>query len=145
MSLSDIGSYASIISFIFSLITLILLFYIKKQFLFKSTLDKNTAELKKLSSDISSLLDSYENNMTELDEKFRIIDVKFRFLEKSANGNLLKDIKDARNKIMLYYKKPFFSKKIYKSIQAARDIKISISIIIEELNHIKTEIKVGNK
>ena len=103
MSLSDIGSYASIISFIFSLITLILLFYIKKQFLFKSTLDKNTAELKKLSSDISSLLDSYENNMTELDEKFRIIDVKFRFLEKSANGNLLKDIKDARNKIMLYY------------------------------------------
>lgn len=115
MSLSDFGSYASIFSFAISLFTLYLLNNIRNKFLFKVTIDKNTSDLKKLSSKISSLLESFHNNINDLDEIFKIIDIKFRFLQKAASGNLLKDIKEARNKIKTYYKKIYFSDKTNKN------------------------------
>ncbi len=145
MSFSNIANSSSILGLIVTFVTFYLVYNIRKRFLFRVTIDKNRETLNNMSSEISSLLVNFENNISEIDEKLKIIEVTLRNLIKGTdNKNLVKDIKNTMKKIKVYFKSAFFFNKNHKTQKNVREIKIDIVGIIEELKHEKQNIEVGN-
>lgn len=145
-TLSFIGNYSSIIGLIISLVTLILLYNLRKSFLFKSSITDYRKELIDINNDINSLFNSYNDNLNDISERFSIVNIKLRNIQKGAKKELLADVKKTRkliekfnsNKVYLVFKN-----NKYLNEDLARKIKMSIFEIIEELNNVQKEINVG--
>ncbi|WP_201525950.1 hypothetical protein [Psychrobacter frigidicola] len=144
LTLSDYGSLASFVGLSVSIITLLLVSTLKKRINFNIRVEEHRLDLIALSSDISSLLGSFQHNTAEIDDKFAIANVKFRELQKAAPSNLLKDIKVARKRIRSFRFRYRVGYEFYlPSEQLARLINTDINIVVEELVNIKKNIIVS--
>jgi len=141
LSLNDFGSWASIVGFILTLITFLMLFGIKKRFLFRSSIDDHMKKITKISSDISPLLKSYIENRNDIDELFALADVELRAMQRGASGDLLADIKNSRNAIKKYSSKIWFW--VDKNEDSAREIKKQLSVVSAELYHHRKSLITG--
>jgi uncharacterized membrane-anchored protein YhcB (DUF1043 family) len=142
--LSDYGSCASIVGVILTFLTFILVFKIKKKFLFRSTVDDYKKSLDDISSNISNLFNSYADNIDDIDEAFAIADVKLRNIEKGANGDLLSDVRNARLKIKRYRSRGWLrNKNRNKNEPSAIEIITAINVVVEEFKNVKKELLVG--
>jgi hypothetical protein len=119
-----------------------MLFGIKKKFLFRSSVDDHLKKIVEMSSEISSLLQSFVENQKDIEELFALADVELRAMQKGANGNLLDDIKESRKTIRMYSLKRWFW--VDKNEDSAREIKKSLSVVSAELYHHKKSIITGN-
>lgn len=142
LTLSNFGGWASILGLILTLVTFIMLFGIKKKFLFRSSVDDHLKKIVEMSSEISSLLQSFVENQKDIEELFALADVELRAMQKGANGNLLDDIKESRKTIRMYSLKRWFW--VDKNEDSAREIKKSLSVVSAELYHHKKSIITGN-
>lgn len=142
---SLLGNFSSLLGLVISLLTLFLLYKIRKKFLFRSSIKEYKKELLDLTKDMNTLFNSFSKNINEINEKIAIADVKLRVIEKGANDNLQKDIKSARSKIKYYNRKEFifFGEKKNKLESTAREIKLLIVVITHELDNVQKEINVG--
>lgn len=141
-TLSDYGSIASIISFFIAIITFLLLYNIKRRFLFRSTLDENTESLIKLSTNLASSLQAFNQNIEEIQDNLALVNVELRAIQKGANGDLLNEIKKTRNLIFKYNSKIFFW--IKKEEETVRLINRSLSVVTAELKHYKKNLILGD-
>ncbi len=133
-NVANISSVVSILSFFMSIVTLYLVFILRRRFIFRISIDKNKNSLNKSSTEISSLLNDFSNNKDEISDKLKIIEITLRNISKgSSNKDLSKDIKITMKKISNY-------KNTEKEI---REIKTDVVGIIEELKYEKQNIEVG--
>lgn len=143
MSLSDYGSWASIIGTIVTLIAFYMLRSIRKKFLFRSRVEEHCDRLKEISSTITFGLNNYNNNADDVHESICVADVRLKTMKKGASGDLLKYIKSARRKAFLYNVKLKIGYK-YKPIASdARSVVTKINVVIAELDNVKRELLVG--
>jgi len=142
---SCLVNWSSIISLILASLTFILLINIKGKFLFRSSIKNYKKDLLEISNNMNILLNDFQKNINDINEKIASADVKLRTIEKYAKNNLLNDVKKTRNKIKVYnQEKLFFVKqKNYRTEAVAREIKLLIVTIINELDIVKKEITVG--
>jgi len=141
VSLSDYGSWASIIGIFITLFTFIILFGIKKKFLFRFQVDEHNGKLVAMASEMSMLLQSYESNRQDIEELLALVDVDLRAMQRGAGGDLLADIKKCRALISKYRSGLWF--RVEATEISARKIKTSISVISAELLHEKKSYIVG--
>lgn len=133
-NVANISSVVSILSFFMSIVTLYLVFTLRRRFIFRISIDKNKNSLNKSSTEISSLLNDFVNNKDGISDKLKIIEITLRNISKgSSNKDLSKDIKITMKKISNY-------KNTEKEI---REIKTDVVGIIEELKYEKQNIEVG--
>lgn len=145
-TLSDYGSLASIIGLLISLVTLVLVKLLRKQFLFKARIKEHSTSLGKIASNVSSLLPSFADNEVEIDEELAIADVKLRNIQKGASGDLLSDVKKARKKIGKFRWRCRVNIKGFKPEEKlARQVYTDINIVVEEMSNVETEIMTGGK
>lgn len=131
----------SIISFGISIWALILVRSIKSKFLFRVNIDSNATKIKKISSELVSLLGDFVNNKDEIEEKLKTIEVVVKNLNKGTdNKDLTQSFTNISNEIIKY----FGSESITRNEEFVRKIRLSLVGIIEELNFEKQSIKVGN-
>ena len=142
---SCLVNWSSIISLILASLTFILLINIKGKFLFRSSIKNYKKDLLEISNNMNILLNDFQKNFNDINEKIASADVKLRTIEKYAKNNLLNDVKKTRDKIKVYnQEKLFFVKqKNYRTEAVAREIKLLIVTIINELDIVKKEITVG--
>lgn len=144
-TLSDYSSWASIIGFFISTVTLVLVKRLKKNFMFRARVDVQGSILQKQSSELSLLLATYSSNIDDIAQILTKIKVKLRALKKGAKGDLANDISNAIIKIesflQAYWDKSSHSIPLEKN---AREIYSAINIIIEELDIVKSELVVGS-
>ena len=142
---SCLVNWSSIISLILASLTFILLINIKGKFLFRSSIKNYKKDLLEISNNMNILLNDFQKNINDINERIAIADVKLRTIEKYAKNNLLNDVKKTRDKIKVYnQEKLFFVKqKNYRTEAVAREIKLLIVTIINELDIVKKEITVG--
>jgi hypothetical protein len=142
---SCLVNWSSIISLILASSTFILLINIRGKFLFRSNVKNYKKDLLEISNNMNILLNNFQKNINDINEKIASADVKLRTIEKYAKNNLLNDVKKTRNKIKVYnQEKLFFVKqKNYRTEAVAREIKLLIVTIINELDIVKKEITVG--
>lgn len=134
-NIANVSSVVSILGFFMSIVTLYLVFTLRRRFIFRISIDKNKNILNKSSTEISSLLNDFSINKDEISEKLKIIEVTLRNISKgSSNKDLSKDIKITMKKI-----------NDYKSTEKeTRDIKTNIVGIIQELKYEKQNIEAGS-
>ena len=139
------ASLSSIISLVLALLTFFLLIHIRGKFLFRSNIKNYKNDLLKISNDMNILLNNFQKNIYNINEIIAISDVQLRTIEKHATNNLLGDVKKTRNKIKDYNQEKLFfvKKKNYRTESVAREIKLLIVTIINELDIVKKEITVG--
>lgn len=142
-TLSDIGSWCSIIGLVMTIFTFMLVFSIKKKFLFKSRVEEHQQSLREIASQISGLLQSYSKNMDDIDDAIAIADVKLRNIKNGANGDLLSDVKTARSKIKAYRVSGWIKKAGNKNEKSAREINTAINVVVEEMNNVKKQLLIG--
>lgn len=143
-SLSDYGSWASIIGIALSGATLLLVAKLKKKMLFNTSIDEHRTALESLSLEISRLLGEFTKNLSDVDEKFAIANVKLRDLQKGASNDLLKDIKITRKRIKYFRVRYRLNISFFlPGEQLARLIYTDINIVVEELGNVKKSIMVG--
>ncbi len=135
LNLSDSGSWASIISVLLTFATFLMLWGIKKKFIFRSSVDDHMNKINDISSKISSLLKSFTKNQHHIEESFALADVALRAMQKGASGDLLKDIKNSRSMIKKY--------KMSKNEDSAREIKKQLSVVLTELFHHRKSLITG--
>ena len=141
LTFSNIASAASIISLGISIWVLILVRNIKTKFLFRINIDSNATKIKKISSELVSLLGDFVNNKDEIEEKLKIIEVIVKNLNKGTdNKDLSKAFKNISEEISMY----FSCEDIEKNENIVRKIRLSLVTIAQELNDEKQSIKVGN-
>lgn len=141
LTFSNIASTASIISLGISIWVLILVRNIKTKFLFRVNIDSNATKIKKISSELVSLLGDFVNNKDEIEEKLKIIEVVVKNLNKGTdNQDLSKTFNSVTNRISKY----FNSEDINRNEKDVRGIRHQVVSIVEELNFEKQSIKVGN-
>lgn len=99
LTLNNFGSWASILGLLITVFTLLMLFGIRKKFLFRSSVDDHLSKISEISSDISSLLQSFSNNEKDIEELFALADVELRAMQRGADGDLATDIKKSRKKL----------------------------------------------
>ena len=144
-SLSDAGSWASLVGLVLTGATFYSLFNIKNRFVFRSHITTHQESLKSKSADITMLLVAYNDNKAQLDEYIKLADVVLRAMQKGASGEILSDIKNSRKLIQSYNKKSFFKKECVNKNEAnAREIKTSLTVIVDQLDHVKNEIIIGS-
>jgi hypothetical protein len=141
LNLSDIGSWASIVGLLLTLLTFLMLFGIKKKFLFRSSVDDHVKNITDISSQISSLLQSYSKNQKDIEELFALADVELRAMQRGADGDLLTDIKRSRSMIRKYSSKLWFL--VDRNEDTAREIKKTLSVVSAELYHHRKSIIAG--
>lgn len=143
--LTSIASWSSIISLFLTLLTFILLLRIRAKFLFRSSIKNYKNDLLKISNNMNSMLNNFEKHIYDINEKIAIADIKLRTIEKYAKDNLVNDVKKTRSRIKYYNKerKFFIIKQNNKTESAAREIKLLIVTIINELDNVQKEINVG--
>lgn len=140
-SLGDYGSWSSIAGLIITIFTLLMLFGIKRRFLFRSSVDEHLEKITDISSKISSLLVSYADNQIDIEELFALADVELRAMQRGADGDLLSDIKKSRSMIKRYTSKIFFW--IERNEDSARKIKTGLSVVAAELYHHRKSLLAG--
>jgi hypothetical protein len=144
--LSDYGSMASIIGLLISLVTLILVKALRKQFLFRSRIDEHSESLGAIASNVSSLLSSFIGSEEEIDDELAIANVKLRNVQKGASGDLLSDVKRTRKKIAKYrWRHRIGIDWLKPEEKLARQIYTDINIVVEEMSNVKTEIMTGGR
>ncbi|MFM2479829.1 hypothetical protein [Celerinatantimonas sp. YJH-8] len=145
LSLSDYGSWASIIGFFISIFTLILIKRLKKSFMFRARVDIQGDLLQKLSSELSKLLGTYTASIDDITEILTKVKVKLRALKKGAKGDLEHDIVNAISKIEVFLETYWGkSSSPIPPEKNAREIYSLINIIVEEISNVKSELVVGN-
>ncbi len=141
LTFSNIASTASIISLGISIWLLVLVKNIKTKFLFRINIDSNATKIKKISSELVSLLGDFTNNKDEIEEKLKIIEVVVKNLNKGTdNQDLSKTFNRVTNGISEY----FNNEDINRNEKDVRAIRHQVVTIVEELNFEKQSIKVGN-
>ena len=141
LTFSNIASTASIISLGISVWLLVLVKNIKTKFLFRINIDSNATKIKKISSELVSLLGDFTNNKDEIEEKLKIIEVVVKNLNKGTdNQDLSKTFNRVTNSISEY----FNNEDINRNEKDVRGIRHQVVSIVEELNFEKQSIKVGN-
>ena len=141
LTFSNIASTASIISLGISIWLLVLVRNIKTKFLFRINIDSNATKIKKISSELVSLLGDFTNNKDEIEEKLKIIEVVVKNLNKGTdNQDLSKTFNRVTNSISEY----FNNEDINRNEKDVRAIRHQVVTIVEELNFEKQSIKVGN-
>lgn len=143
--LTSIASWSSIISLFLTLLTFILLLRIRAKFLFRSSIKNYKNDLLKISNNMNSMLHNFEKHIYDINEKIAIADIKLRTIEKYAKDNLVNDVKKTRSRIKYYNKerKFFIIKQNNKTESVAREIKLLIVTIINELDNVQKEINAG--
>ena len=143
--LTSIASWSSIISLFLTLLTFILLLRIRAKFLFRSSIKNYKNDLLKISNNMNSMLNNFEKHIYDINEKIAIADIKLRTIEKYAKDNLVNDVKKTRSRIKYYNKerKFFIIKQNNKTESVAREIKLLIVTIINELDNVQKEINAG--
>lgn len=141
LTLNNFGSWASIFGLLITVITFLMLFGIKKKFLFRSSVDDHLAKISKISSDISSLLQSFSKNQEDIEELFALAEVELRAMQRGANGDLVADIKKSRKLIRRYTSKIHFW--VNRDENSAREIKTGLSVVSAELYHHKKSLVIG--
>ncbi|MBH1530578.1 hypothetical protein I5T99_16055 [Stenotrophomonas maltophilia] len=86
---------------------------------------------------ITSLLHDHRRNRHAIDEAFALLDVDFRIMALGATGDFLGEIKKARKSIACY------KASSAKPESEARDVKVSLSIVLATLTHERKVILVG--
>ncbi|HHI4957607.1 hypothetical protein [Vibrio parahaemolyticus] len=144
-NLSDYGSWASIIGFFISVLTLVLVRRLKKSFMFRARVDTQGDLLQEKSAELSSLLATYNTSSDDVAQILTTVKVKLRALKKGAKGDLEKDISNAIEKIENFLSS-YWGKNSSTppSEKDAREIYSLINIIIEELENVKSELVVGS-
>lgn len=140
-SLGYYGSWSSIVGLFITILTLLMLFVIKKKFLFRSNVDEHLAKITDISSKISSLLISYADNKIDIEELFALADVELRAMQRGADGDLLSDIKKSRGMIKRYTSKVFFC--VERNEDSAREIKKGLSVVAAQLPHYRRSLLAG--
>lgn len=144
LELSGYGSWASIISLVVSFITLLMVFSLKKKFMFRSRIEDHQVSLREIASKLSQLFENFDKNIDEIYNKLEIANVVLRNLQKGASDELLSDIKKARKKIFIFRIKYSFSTRYFKVSEShARKIYTAINIVVEELKNVKKELLAG--
>lgn len=141
LSLSDLGSWASLIGLVVTFVTATVLFRIKKKLLFRSSIDNHLAEMVRISSSVTASLQCYSDNQKEIDELFALADVELRAMQRGTSEDLLSDIKAARKLIRKYRSRIIFYAR--KNEASAREIKTSLSVVSAELGHHRKSLLVG--
>ncbi len=142
LTINILGSWASIIGLSLTFITFMMLFGIKKKFLFRSSVDEHIKRIAEISSEVSSLLQSYSDNQEDIEELFALANVELRAMQRGASGDLLTDIKKSRNKINRYRSWIYFW--VENNETSAREIKTTLSVVSAELNHHRKSLITGN-
>ncbi|MGF1713123.1 hypothetical protein L4C37_21505 [Vibrio kagoshimensis] len=144
-NLSDYGSWASIIGFFISVLTLVLVKRLKKSFMFRARVDAQGDFLQEKSAELSSLLATYKSSSDDIAQTLAKVKVKLRALNKGAKGDLEEDISNAVEKIdrflNSYWDKTTSTLPPEKDV---REIYSLINIIVEELDNVKSELVVGS-
>lgn len=136
LSFSDYGSLASIVGIIIAYITLMKVGKIEDRFLLNVRVFEYVRELETFSSEMTHLLGKFGSNTQIINEKFALIDVKLRNIQRSATDDLLKDLKITRRSIKVFRGKTtikFFSST--SNEMSAREIVTNINVVVEELKN----------
>lgn len=142
LTINDLGSWASIIGLSVTFFTFMMLFGIKKKFLFRSSVDDHMKKITEISSEVSSLLQSYSENKKDIEELFAVANVELRAMQRGASGDLLSDIKGCRNKIKKFGSRLYFW--VENNESSAREIKTTLSVVLAELSLHKKSLITGN-
>lgn len=142
LTINDLGSWASIIGLSVTIFTVMMLFGIKKKFLFRSSVDDHMKKITEISSEVSSLLQSYSENKKDIEELFAVANVELRAMQRGASGDLLSDIKGCRNKIKKFGSRLYFW--VENNESSAREIKTALSVVLAELPHHRKSLITGN-
>lgn len=138
MTLSDYGSWASLIGLVITGATCLTIFHIKKKFLLQATIEGHSNNIKDISAKISTLLQNFNDNKSEIDEQFDIAKVELRAMKKFASGDFLSDIKKSHSKISKFRSSFYFWHK--KDESEARAAKGTLSVVAAQIQHEKTQI-----
>lgn len=141
LTFSNIASTASIISLGISIWLLVLVKNIKTKFLFRINIDSNATKIKKISSELVSLLGDFTNNKDEIEEKLKIIEVVVKNLNKGTDNQ---DLSKTFNRVTSSISEYFNNEDINRNEKDVRAIRHQVVTIVEELNFEKQSIKVGN-
>ena len=141
LTFSNIASAASIISLGISVWLLVLVKNIKTKFLFRINIDSNATKIKKISSELVSLLGDFTNNKDEIEEKLKIIEVVVKNLNKGTDKD---DLSKTFNRVTNSISEYFNNEDINRNEKDVRGIRHQVVSIVEELNFEKQSIKVGN-
>lgn len=141
LSLNNLASWASIAGFLLTIFTFLMLFGIRKKFLFRSSIDDHLARISEISSNISSLLHSFSENQKDIEEQFALADVELRAMLRGADGDLMGDIKKSRKMIKRYTSKIYFW--VNRGESSAREIKTRLSVVSAELYHHRKSLIIG--
>lgn len=141
LSLNEFGDWASIAGFLFTIFTFLMLFGIKKKFLFRSSVDDHLKRITEISSNISSLLQSFSNNQNDIEEQFALADIELRVMQKGADGDLKTEIKKSRKMIKRYTSKIYFW--VNNDESSARQIKTGLSVVSAQLYHHRKSLIIG--
>lgn len=145
LELSDYGSWASIISLLVSFITLLMVFSLKKKFMFRSRVEEHQVSLREIASKLSQSFENFDKNIDEIYNELQVANVKLRNLQKGAAGDLLSDIKKTRKKIRFFRLRNLLGFSYFSPSESqARKIYTDINCVVEELNNVKKELLVGN-
>lgn len=142
ISLSDWGSWASLLGLIITFATYSGVSKLKNKYLFSSSIDIHIKKINDISSEMTALIATYNNSQEQFEEYLALANVELRVMQKGASEDLLKDIKNARKQIWQYKTSLIFWVK--KNEKTARQIKTSLSVVAAELDHRKKSILVGN-
>lgn len=142
LNLSDAGSWASLLGLAVTFFTATILLVIKKNFLFRSSIDSHAKEILRISNEATTLLRQYSENRQEIEELFALADVELRAMQRGANKDILSDIKKARKLLRKYRSRVWFLSKNNEA--SAREIKTSLSVVSAELVHHRKSLMVGS-
>jgi hypothetical protein len=140
-TLNNFASWASIVGLLLTLFTFLMLFGIRRKFLFRSNVDDHLTRISEISSNISSLLHSFSENQKDIEELFALADVELRAMQRGADGDLMADIKKSRKMIKRYNSKIYFW--VEKGESPAREIKTRLSVVSAELYHHRKSLLLG--
>ncbi|MGI2189342.1 hypothetical protein ACROAG_20385 [Shewanella oncorhynchi] len=144
-SLSDLGSWASIVGFIITFITFGLLIRLKKKFFFRSNVETHQKALVSMASEMSAYLADYDDNKDDILELLALVEVELRAIQKGASDDLLKDVKQARALIKAYSRRGWLIKiSEVKSESKAREIKTSLTVVAAQFEHVKKGLLAGS-
>lgn len=138
MSLSDIGSYASILGFLLTVAILVSLRNIQKKFLFKVRISDLHHNIKKHASELSSLIQNYSSNKNEIEELLAKALADIASLEQKASGSLRQNLKVLSEDI-----KKYRSNHSHKTKSMLRDIYTDMNLVIQEIYNIREDAKWG--
>ncbi|CAH6891608.1 conserved hypothetical protein [Vibrio chagasii] len=143
VSLSDYGSWASIIGVVVSLFTFGAVFFLRKTFLFRSRVDEHAKILADLSSKIVGCLNSFETNKDRVDELVGLAEVAIRSAKKGSSGALKSYLSTAHRQAKLYKYREFIGFRFSPKSKHARNVAKSINIAVAEIQNVKKELMVG--